>query len=314
MISTLTSKDSRNRTAVGFSLLELLAVIAIISLLMAILLPALSRSRKQARATDCLTKLKGIGNAIASYAAENGDLLPPNSIDWHSQQTAYMHAQLIDRCQLPVLYGWAELLYEQTTPSPQPFAWKHFPVQRNAGGEYGSAFTCAEATTKADHAGHYRSYYVSWANSIAILDDEKRLIGLRSGGHALSPPIGTLLPRMVLIGASNEYSDAGDNIGSPAYPDASCVNVESAEAHETSSFGLARRGGVLYNTVATTADGPGTNNMARRHGAAPNILFADLHAERSLITLRKLACDWDLNGVQDHITELQAERSACEVD
>jgi len=61
----------------AFTLIELLVVIAIIALLMAILMPALQRVRRQAKAIACLANLRQWGVLHAAYAAENDDRLPP---------------------------------------------------------------------------------------------------------------------------------------------------------------------------------------------------------------------------------------------
>ncbi|MEJ2704099.1 MAG: prepilin-type N-terminal cleavage/methylation domain-containing protein, partial [Sedimentisphaerales bacterium] len=55
----------------GFTLIELLVVIAIIALLLAILMPALQRVRKQARAVACLANLGQWGLMFAMYCDEN---------------------------------------------------------------------------------------------------------------------------------------------------------------------------------------------------------------------------------------------------
>jgi prepilin-type N-terminal cleavage/methylation domain-containing protein/prepilin-type processing-associated H-X9-DG protein len=60
----------------GFTLVELLVVIAIIALLMAILMPALSKARKQAKATICLSNLKQIGIAAMLYAEDWDSYIP----------------------------------------------------------------------------------------------------------------------------------------------------------------------------------------------------------------------------------------------
>ena len=67
---------SCGRDVKGFTLIELLVVISIIALLLAILLPALGRAKKQAQATRCLANLKQIGLAMHAYADDYDYLLP----------------------------------------------------------------------------------------------------------------------------------------------------------------------------------------------------------------------------------------------
>jgi len=79
------------RRAKGFTLVELLVVISIISLLMTILLPSLSRARSQARASVCMSNLRQIGFVVYLYANDYDGYLPPayepdNSTHWWGQK------------------------------------------------------------------------------------------------------------------------------------------------------------------------------------------------------------------------------------
>ena len=60
----------------GFSLIELLAVIAIIALLVSIMLPSLAKAKELARQATCMTNLAGQIKAVHMYAAEEDGCFP----------------------------------------------------------------------------------------------------------------------------------------------------------------------------------------------------------------------------------------------
>jgi prepilin-type N-terminal cleavage/methylation domain-containing protein len=60
----------------GFSLVELLVVLSIIALLIALLLPALGKSREAARAEICASNVRQLGIALSGYTMANKNYYP----------------------------------------------------------------------------------------------------------------------------------------------------------------------------------------------------------------------------------------------
>ena len=63
----------------GFTLVELLVVIAVIAILAAILFPVFASVREKARSISCLSNEKQLGLAIMQYVNDYDEVLPPNS-------------------------------------------------------------------------------------------------------------------------------------------------------------------------------------------------------------------------------------------
>jgi len=96
------ARNPRPRRPRAFTLIELLVVIGIITILIGILLPTLSRSRKVARRTAVLASLHQIGVAVAAYQVEFKGWLPRDQPEGVEGRAFPSLAMLAYRYRLPV--------------------------------------------------------------------------------------------------------------------------------------------------------------------------------------------------------------------
>lgn len=127
----------------GFTLVELLAVVGIVGLLTAILLPSLGRARQQANLVACAANLRTVGQALSMYANDNRGSLPisnyvyPNgdAASWHLSINKYVGNKKLDSI--------SPILTDRDTLSSQYEAWWYDSVNLLTYSAHGSYFNYA---------------------------------------------------------------------------------------------------------------------------------------------------------------------------
>ncbi len=93
---------ARPGPTLAFTLIELLAVIAVVGILAAILIPAVGKVRERAKETECASNLRQIGVGVGLYQAENNGSFPSlndgsvpgEQITWFEQLRPYLSQEI----------------------------------------------------------------------------------------------------------------------------------------------------------------------------------------------------------------------------
>jgi prepilin-type N-terminal cleavage/methylation domain-containing protein len=103
----------------GFSLVELLVVVAILAVLVGLLLPAVQGARESARRVSCLNNMRQIGLAMLGFETANGFFAPANSTGagamWppHNPREHGMFGLLLPYLEQGTLFGTLGYDFEQ---------------------------------------------------------------------------------------------------------------------------------------------------------------------------------------------------------
>jgi prepilin-type N-terminal cleavage/methylation domain-containing protein len=146
-----TSPHSRHKT--GFTIIELLVVISIITVLLSILMPALSAARENGRDAVCKAQLNQFGKGALLYANGNDDFLCSGSFD---PEVTNGRDGPVDQV------GWVADLVNSQTALPAQQLCPTNPARYNQKlGTNGHTYTPAEAADLA-HRGYNTNYTQAW--------------------------------------------------------------------------------------------------------------------------------------------------------
>ncbi|OHB58724.1 MAG: hypothetical protein A2Y12_20210 [Planctomycetes bacterium GWF2_42_9] len=142
----------------AFTLVELLVVISIIAVLLAVLMPSLSKAREMAKTIICQTNLKGLGTAWEAYSISNNGLIV-SSLTYKTTDEGDVRADYSK-------YGWVYAPVNITTKESIPEGQKARETAEQAeyGIRQGKIFSYASDfgvyRCGSDKTGHFRGYSI----------------------------------------------------------------------------------------------------------------------------------------------------------
>jgi prepilin-type N-terminal cleavage/methylation domain-containing protein/prepilin-type processing-associated H-X9-DG protein len=182
----------------GFTLIEIIVVIAIIGILVALLLPAIQAARESARRLQCTNNLKQIGIAISAYHDSN-DSFPPGRFPTYDPRYAGPHppctSTMIDKSLFVMLLNYLEQnpLYNSVNQSCSIFAFENRTVCSSTI----SAYSCPSDFG----SGYARQADPSFLNQLGLIDSNSGPLLMFFTSYAGS--FGSLSVNATVIGKPN---------------------------------------------------------------------------------------------------------------
>lgn len=269
-----------HRVGRGYTLVEVLTVVAIIALLLALLVPSLSRAKALGKQAVCSSNLRQLGIAMASYTVEGRQWIPgsPNTTGWGSYAVdddtpgvpdKYSKKYMLPQDRRPVTH-----VYDWTTPLLRSMMRQADKIQDRQTQGLQGVFQCPACPDREI----YSQFTHSYESTPSYLADIYFLVTMPGGGDrpvfgynaAASCYLSQYKPRIELIGppASKVYLADGTRLRpDPTDPQEHAMNGYAdygAWRNRPSTVLQAYRNSVLMP-------------LSYRHPCGMNALFFDGH-------------------------------------
>jgi prepilin-type N-terminal cleavage/methylation domain-containing protein/prepilin-type processing-associated H-X9-DG protein len=267
------------RKGAGFTLVELLVVIGIIALLVAVLLPALNKARRQSQTVSCMSNLRQIGLAMRMYTMDNQGWLPliRQDPDWDG---AYWFVPLCKYCGKDLGKFNTKGTYQQMRPEDIQGVFRACPAFDNPFNPeswrpgYGMNFTLMMGSTGVVR-GSANSYPAMYANTF-ILPKNPTAEPYRVGTLKLTS-IPKSYERIIVADAVNNWIGVEDGSRNRAPATLVYDFFRSTDPLYAPFGGFS--GVHPYRHAGFALDCDARAQSVTRYRAKANYLFCDGHAE-----------------------------------
>lgn len=262
----------------GFTLVELLTVIAIITLVLSLLLPSLSRAKALGKQTVCTSNLHQLGVALVSYLAEGRGWIPgsPNTTGWGSYASGSAGEpddyKEFDYPRRPIshVYDWSTPLSRMMMRQANDITGQQVENRKNI-------FQCPAIST----IEVYSEFSKSYQELPSYLTDLYFLVSIPGGGKykefgysGKSAYLPQFRPRVDLIGPPSQKVYLADGT--------KYRTMSTGLLQEHSTNGFTDYGAWRNRPVTAALQGyrdPDLKGQSYRHPGGINALFFDGHAE-----------------------------------